>query len=268
MIDPTRLAPAQPDGGLSSFANLLMIILGIDETDKDFTFADYLSCLGLMPGTAPRPAHPMYFHTSFPPEGPMEVLPRDVAERMEASFAELREIRSRLADDDRDNKIAAETTDELGRKAMAAVRRIGAALGYRRWESGETMVKMLQLKQALPADEVDGAELVQATDEFGSETYVWENPDESDNRVRVSALRLVFRLAPTESIENVTPAKLAEWRTRSQRIGAVFNALFPGEHCIVEFRDHSAAMVSRIGPIGPSYAEVVAKRASGRSKPD
>jgi hypothetical protein len=31
MIDTTKLSPAQPEGGLSSFANLLSMILGFDE---------------------------------------------------------------------------------------------------------------------------------------------------------------------------------------------------------------------------------------------
>jgi hypothetical protein len=268
MIDTTQLSAAQPEGGLSSFANLVSMILGFDETKDGFSYARYLANIGLMPGSAPKPTHPFFFPTSFPPEGPMAILRGEVAERMEASFAELREIRARLADYASPDEIAVETTDELGRKAMAAVRRLGAALGYRRWDSGETMVKMLQLTRVLPPADIDGAELVQAVNEFGTDCYVWENPKQSNNRVLVGALRLVFRLATSESIDCVTPQRLEKWRTMSQRIAAVHNALFPGDHCIVEFRDQTAATLTRSEPIGPSYSEVVAKREASRPKPE
>jgi hypothetical protein len=265
MIDPTKISPAQPEGGLSSFANLLSMILGFDESEDGFSYATYLTCLGLMPHSARKPTHPFFFPTSFPPEGSMVLLLHEVADRVEDAIAELCEVRSQLANYDSPTEIAAETVDELGRKAMAAVRRLGAALGYRRWDSGETMVKMLQFTQALPPTKIGGAELVQSVNEFGNDCYVWENPEESNNRIRVGALRLVFRLAPSESIDHATPQKLAEWRTMSQQIAAVHNALFPGEHCIVEFRDHTAATLSRTEPIGPSYADVVAQREASRS---
>jgi hypothetical protein len=91
MIDPTKLSPAQPEGGLSSFAKLLSIILNFDETEDGFSYANYLTCIGLMPDSACKPTHPFFFHASFPPEGPMEILPGEVADRVEDSFAELRE---------------------------------------------------------------------------------------------------------------------------------------------------------------------------------
>ena len=122
------------------------------------------------------------------------------------------------------------------------------------------MVKMLHLGKVLPADDIHGTKLVQAMNELGSDCEVWENSEESDSRVRVTALRLVFLLADSESIENATPEKLDELRKRSEQIAAVHIALFPGEHCIVEFRDHTAATLTRSEPIGPSYAEVVASR--------
>lgn len=267
MIDVTKLSPAQPDGGVSSFANLLMMILGFDETEKGFSYADYLTCIGLAPGSAPRPTHPFYFPLGFPEEGPPAILRGEVAERMEEAFAELRGIHGRLAENGGTEGLSTGAVDELGQRAMVAVRQLGAALGSRRWDSGETMVRMMQLAQVLRSSEIDGAELVQAINERGGDCFVWENPQESNNKVRVPALRLIFQLASSESIEGATPAKLTEWRLRSLRIAAVHNALFPGDHCIVEFRDHSAATLTRSKPIGPSYAEVVAKRNERRSAP-
>jgi hypothetical protein len=267
MIDTTEFSPAEPERGLSSFANLLLMILGFDETQCDFSYANYLSCLGLLPGSAPKPTHPFFFPTGFPSEGPPTILPAEIADRMEEAFAELREIRSQLAEYDRPNEVPGDVADELGPRAMAAVRRLGAALGYRRWDSGETMVQMLQLDNVLQTADMGGAELVQAVGECGSDCCVWEDPEESDKKIRVGVLRLVFRLPVHESIENTTPATLGEWRRRSKAIAAVHNALFPGHHCIIEFRDYTAATVLRSEPIGPSYAEVVAKREAMRSKP-
>jgi len=266
MIDTTKLSPAEPEGGLSSFANLLCMILGFDETENEFSYATYLACIGLMPDSAPKPTHPFYFPTSFPSEGLPSILPREIADRMEASFAELREIRSRLADFGGPNEIGAQATDEFGRRAMAAIRRLGAAMGYRRWDSGETMVMMLQLSKALLAAGIEEFELVQAVNHFGSDCCVWEDSEESSNKVCVGALRLVFRLAGSKLVETATPGKLAQWRAMSRQIAAVHNALFPDDHCIVEFRDHTAATLMRSQPIGPSYAEVVAKREANRSK--
>lgn len=264
MIDTTLLEPAKPHGGLSSFGNLLQMILGFDETADSFNAANYLQCLGLLPGSRPKPTHPFHFPTGFPPEGPMDILPAETVEAMERAFAKLRDIADEL--DDGDGGISDELLDEAATTAMAAVRRIGLSLGYRRWDSGETMVRMFQLSRALPSDAISDAELVQCLQDYSRENYVWEDPEESNNRVSVSVLRLVFRLSDSEPIEEAIPAKFREWDARIALIGAVHNALFPGEHCIVELRDRSGATVSRSEPIGPPYAEVMAQYDAIRKK--
>ena len=189
----------------------------------------------------------------------MDVLPAETATQMETAFAELREIENQLAEST-DKATSEVALKEEATKAMSAVRRIGTALGYRRWDSGENMVRMFQLSRALPADAINGASLVQCLQDYSRENYVWEDPEESNNRVSVSVLRLIFRLPDSESIEEATAARLTVWQTRCKSIGAVHNALFPGDHCVVELRDKSGATVSRSEPIGPPYPEVVAQR--------
>lgn len=264
--------PTPYRGGLSSFANLVQIARGSEPINTADDARRYLGRFLLLPGKKPRAGHPFAFPHAFPEDGPPDPLPPATAERIEAEFAALRAIAGRLATfgeeaDDVPDDVCLSAAGE----AEAAVGGVCRAIELGCWESGESWVQMLLLRRHLPPDQVEGCELVASERIF--DRYLAEEADDfdpatmdeedryTDNHTTVSTLRLIYRLPEFESaLDNAFPGSRVAWRQRAERIGRVHNALFPEEYCDVAFRDARAVTAYLSQPLGPTYAEEMARR--------
>lgn len=249
---------------LSSFVNLVKMIQGFDETEPDFSWANYLMCVSMMPGAGVKPGHPLHLPLDFPADGAPEPLSEETADSLRHRFAILLDLRNQLETaitNSGEPDIA--VVNDIGPQAMTAIRGLGTDLEVHRFISGEKYVLGLKMRQAISFEETCNAQLIQIVDDI-------EELRESDypnaGSLSVVADRLVYRLSHDPPQSAFTPSRNKGWDEIRCRIEETFTELFPGIHAVIELRDGDAATLIRGQVVGPTYQEVKQKREEMKAK--
>jgi hypothetical protein len=242
------------ESGLSSYVNHVKILQTFDETSPEFNWAAYLSCVSVLPGGA-KPGHPLHFPLDVRQEDLSPPLSAAIAQAMVRRFEVLRAIRDRLANSlDASGNLDAALVEELGPRAMRAIRELGRDLEVDCFDAGETYVMGLKLREAIPPSAIGGAHLIQIGNDVHhlSESDKWNTP-----WLQVTVYALVYRLPDDSVLSRSIPSamrKLCEFR---QLVQDTFVKRLPSKHARVEFRDAQGATVMGGRPVGPTYAEVM-----------